>query len=71
LLGIKYGWIGFILLSVILASDTIGAMIVFTWFTLIGIERLNLKQLEQIESAVMGALLCALGILIIILERRT
>jgi nickel/cobalt exporter len=56
---------------VILASDTIGAMIVFTWLTLIGIERLNLKQLEKIESAVMGALLCALGILSIILERRT
>jgi nickel/cobalt transporter (NicO) family protein len=69
LLGVKYGWIGFILLSVILASATIAGMMVFTWLTLIGIEKLNLKQLEKIEAGVMGALLCALGILIIILER--
>lgn len=69
LLGVKYGWIGFILLSAILASATITGMIVFTWLTLTGIEKLNLKQLERIEAGVMGPLLCALGILIIILER--
>jgi nickel/cobalt transporter (NicO) family protein len=69
LLGVKYGWIGFILLSVILASATITGMIVFTWLTLMGIEKLNLKQLEKIEAGMMGTLLCVLGILIIIFER--
>jgi nickel/cobalt transporter (NicO) family protein len=68
LLGVKYGWIGFVLLSVILACATIAGMVVFTWLTLMGIEKLNLKRLEKIEAGVMGALLCVLGILIIILE---
>jgi nickel/cobalt exporter len=69
LTGVKYGWIGFVLLSMILASATVAGMIVFTWLTLMGIEKLNLKRLEKIEAGVMGMLLCALGVLIIIFER--
>ena len=69
LLGVKYGWIGFVLLSVILASATITGMIVFTWLTLMGIEKLNLKQFQKIEAGMMGTLLCVIGILIIIFER--
>ena len=68
LTGVKYGWIGFLLLSVILAGATIAGMILFTWLTLMGIEKLNLKRLEKFEAGVMGALLCVLGVLIIIFE---
>jgi nickel/cobalt exporter len=68
LTGVKYGWVGFVLLSVILAGATITGMVVFTWLTLMGIEKLNLKQVEKFEAGVMGALLCALGILIIVFE---
>jgi ABC-type nickel/cobalt efflux system permease component RcnA len=68
LTGVKYGWIGFVLLSVILAGATITGMVVFTWLTLMGIEKLNLKRLEKFEAGVMGTLLCALGVLIIIFE---
>ena len=68
LTGVKYGWIVFALLSVILAGATIAGMILFTWLTLMGIEKLNLKRLEKFEAGVMGMLLCALGILIIVFE---
>ena len=68
LTGVRYGWIGFILLSAILACATIAGMTVFTWLALTGIEKLNLKRLEKFEAGVMGTLLCALGILIIIFE---
>ena len=52
----------------ILAGATITGMVVFTWLTLMGIEKLNLKRLEKFEAAIMGTLLCALGILIIVFE---
>ena len=68
LTGVKYGWVGFVLLSVILAGATITGMVVFTWLTLMGIEKLNLKRLEKFEAGIMGTLLCALGILIIVFE---
>jgi ABC-type nickel/cobalt efflux system permease component RcnA len=68
LTGVKYGWIGFVLLSVILTGATIAGMILFTWLTLTGIEKLNLKRLEKFEAGIMGTLLCALGFLIIIFE---
>ena len=66
--GIKYGWFGFAFLSVILAVATVAGMVVFTWLTLAGIERLRLKALEKYEAAVLGGLLCVLGLLIILFE---
>ena len=66
--GVKYGWGGFFLLTAILSVATVGGMIVFTWLTLAGIEKLNLKFLEKYESGVLGGTLCLLGLLIIIFE---
>ena len=43
-------------------------MLLFTWLTIMGIERLNLKELERFEAGVMGTLLCALGVLIVAFE---
>lgn len=59
--GAAYGWTGFIALSAILAIATVVGMIVFTWLTLRGIERLRLGFLERYESGILGALFLFLG----------
>lgn len=66
--GIKFGWTGFALLSVILASATLLGMILFTWLTLIGMEKLNLLFFEKYEGLVMGGLLSLLGIGVMLFE---
>ncbi len=67
--GVRYGWSGFFLLTTILSLATVGGMVVFTWLTLAGMEKLKFKLLEKYESGIMGALLCVLGILIIVFEK--
>jgi nickel/cobalt exporter len=66
--GISYGWIGFAILSAILALATLVGMVLFTWLTLAGMEKMKLEFLEKYESALMGGLLCVLGIAVIIFE---
>ena len=60
--GIKYGWAGFIVLSTVLAFATIAGMVVFTWLTLSGMERLRLGFLERYESGLLGAFILLLGL---------
>jgi ABC-type nickel/cobalt efflux system permease component RcnA len=67
--GVRYGWSGFFLLTAILSLATVGGMVVFTWLTLAGMEKLKFKLLEKYESGIMGALLCVLGVLIIVFEK--
>lgn len=67
--GVRYGWSGFFLLTVILSVATVAGMIIFTWLTLTGMEKLKLRFLEKYETAIMGALLCLLGVLVIIFEK--
>jgi nickel/cobalt transporter (NicO) family protein len=66
--GIRYGWTGFALLTVILSLATVMGMVVFTSLTLAGLSRIKLGLLEKYESAVIGVLLCAVGILILVFE---
>ena len=66
--GIQYGWGGFAMLSLILASATMAGMIFFTWLTLAGLEHVRLEVLEKYEAGILGALLIALGLLVIIFE---
>ena len=66
--GVKFGWGGFFLLTTILSVATVGGMIVFTWLTLAGMEKLKLGWLEKYESGVLGGMLCLLGLLIMIFE---
>jgi ABC-type nickel/cobalt efflux system permease component RcnA len=68
LIGAKYGWIGFAILSAILAIATVAGMVVFTWLTLAGVERLKVRALEKFESGILGGVLCLLGMLIILFE---
>ena len=67
--GVRYGWSGFFLLTIILSVATVAGMVVFTWLTLAGMEKLKFVFLERYESGLMGALLCLLGILIIVFEK--
>ena len=66
--GVRYGWTGFFLLTLILSVATVAGMIVFTWLTLAGMEKLKLAFLERYERGILGGLLCVLGLLVIILE---
>lgn len=67
--GVRYGWSGFFLLTLILSIATVAGMVIFTWLTLAGMEKLKFRFLEKYESGLMGALLCALGVLIILFEK--
>jgi ABC-type nickel/cobalt efflux system permease component RcnA len=69
LTGAKYGWLGFALLSTVLAVATVAGMITFTWLTLLGLERLRFKILENYEPMIVGSIFCLLGMLVIVLER--
>lgn len=63
--GIQYGWPGFLMLSAVLAAATVLGMVVFTWLTLSGVERLNLGFLEKYEAGILGSIVLFLGIGII------
>ncbi len=67
--GVRYGWYGFALLTLILTIATIAGMVVFTWLALVGIEQVKLRAFEKYEAGVMGVLLCAVGVLIILFEQ--
>ncbi len=67
--GVQYGWKGFALLTAILSVGTVAGMIIFTALTLAGVQKIRLDVLEKYESGLIGALLCAVGILIIVFEK--
>ena len=67
--GIRYGWTGFIILTVILSLATVAGMMLFTSLTLVGLGRIKLGVLEKYESALIAVLLCAVGVLILFFER--
>jgi hypothetical protein len=67
--GVRYGWIGFFLLTAILSLATVAGMVLFTWLALSKLEKLNLRFLERYESGIIGGLLCTLGVLIILIEK--
>jgi cadmium resistance protein CadD (predicted permease) len=53
---------GFVLLSLVLTLGTLVAMLVFTGLCLAGADRLRLERLERYEAAVIGVVLCLLGL---------
>lgn len=65
---VQFGWPGFFVLSGVLAVATIGAMVLFTWLTLLGFDRFKLKRFERWESGLLAALFFALGLLILLLK---
>jgi len=67
--GVRYGWVGFALLTMILSVGTVAGMVLFTWLTLMGVRKVKLGLLERYESGLIGALLCAVGVLVIVFEK--
>jgi hypothetical protein len=66
--GIVFGWTGFILLSCVLAVATVGAMALFTWLTMTGLEGLDLSRVARWEAGVYGVLFIGLGLLVLVNE---
>lgn len=66
--GVRFGWHGFIVLSVILAVATLAGMMLMTWLALVGLERLRVRRFERWEAAMIGGLFCVLGLLIVLLK---
>ena len=67
--GVRYGWQGFALLTGVLSVGTVLGMVVFTWLTLIGIDKLKSSWVERYESGLLGALLCLLGLFVMFFEK--
>ena len=68
LANIEQGWAGFAVLSAVLAAATMLGMLLFTSLTVAGAARLNLGALERYEGAVLGVVLCMLGVGVMVLE---
>ena len=66
--GVQFGWRGFFVLSGILALATLLGMLLFTWLTLLGLERFEVKQFERYEAAMLGAIFTVLGVLMLVLK---
>jgi nickel/cobalt transporter (NicO) family protein len=68
LTGAKYGWLGFALLSSVLAIATVTGMVTFTSLTLLGLQHFRFIMLEKFEPLIVSAVFCVLGVLVILLE---
>jgi hypothetical protein len=66
--GVQFGWQGFFVLSGILAVGTLGGMLLFTWLTLVGLEKVELKRIEHWEAALLGLVFTVLGVVMLSLE---
>jgi len=66
--GVKFGWYGFFVLSLILAVGALAGMTLFTWLALVGMGRLKFERFERWEAGLLGALFCGLGCFVIVLE---
>src|SRR5437773_12376920 len=67
--GIRFGWGGFALLTLILSTAAVAGMLVFTWLALIGIRGVGLGWFERYESLVMGLLLLLVGVMVLVFEK--
>ncbi|MBV9009835.1 MAG: hypothetical protein JO354_11830 [Verrucomicrobia bacterium] len=67
--GIRFGWSGFALLTLVLSVATVAGMLFFTWVTLAGIRNFRLRWLERHENAMMGGVLLAVGVLVMLFEK--
>ena len=66
--GVDFGWTGFFVLSAILAAGTLGGMTLFTWLTLRGLERFDLKRIERYEAALLAVVFSVLGLMMLFID---
>ena len=67
--GIRFGWGGFALLTLILSTAAVAGMLVFTSLALLGIRIIGLGWFERYESLVMGSLLLLVGVMVLLFEK--
>ncbi len=67
--GIRFGWGGFALLTLILSTAAVAGMLVFTSLALLGIRSIGLGWFERYESLVMGSLLLLVGVMVLLFEK--
>ncbi|MDD3179654.1 MAG: hypothetical protein PHQ04_04805 [Opitutaceae bacterium] len=67
---VQFGWRGFVVLSLILAVATLTGMTLFAWLALLGLGKIEVKNLERYEAALLGVLFSILGGLLIVLEHQ-
>ncbi len=67
---VQFGWLGFIVLSAILAIATLAGMTLFTWLALLGFSRVRLRSFERWEAGLLAAVFWILAALIILIEIR-
>ncbi|MBC7420717.1 MAG: sulfite exporter TauE/SafE family protein [Bdellovibrio sp.] len=70
LTSVGHGWMGFVLLSLVLAVGTLVTMLSFAWLSAKTIERYKLDWLEDHEKLIMGVGLIILAIVVYFLERQ-
>ncbi|HTL68795.1 MAG TPA: hypothetical protein VL200_14120 [Lacunisphaera sp.] len=66
--GVQFGWWGFVVLSAILAVGTLGGMLLFTWLSLVGLERIQVRRFERYEAALLGSIFTGLALLLMVFE---
>ncbi len=66
--GVRYGWVGFTVLCLILAVATLAGMLLLTGLTLRGLQHLKLEALARYEGRILGGILIGLGVAVIVLE---
>jgi hypothetical protein len=66
---VRFGWLGFWVLSGILAVAAIAAMLLFTWLALLGFGKIEVRSFERYEAGLLGGLFFVLGALVVLLER--
>lgn len=64
--GVQFGWRGFVVLSLILAVGTLAGMLVFTWLTLVGLEKVKVQKFERYEAGLLGGIFTVLGVLVLL-----
>lgn len=65
---VSHGWLGFMILSLILAFGTLSAMVFLTWLSLKGMAKLELHWLEDYEKLITGIGLVILSVLVFFIE---
>lgn len=68
LTGVQFGWRGFWVLSAILAIATLAGMTLFTWLTLVGLDRFRLDRFERWEAGMLSGLFFVLGLLALLMQ---
>jgi nickel/cobalt exporter len=64
------GWLGFFVLSGVLAIGTISAMVVFTSIAYYGMKQIRFQFLENYEKLIIGTILILLSVLVYVLESK-